>query len=84
MKTPYSMNDMAEEVLKECGKSLSASEIWREACLRGLDKKLSSVGKTPVSTLSVALSRDAFQSKNPRFKQCSTERPFKYQLLNNK
>lgn len=56
MYRSYSLNDMAEEILKESDTYLSASEIWDMA------------GKTPLSSLSVALSRNA-KSTNPKFKQ---------------
>lgn len=43
--------ELAVEVLKEAKKPLSANEIWQKACEMGLEKRLSSVGKTPTQTL---------------------------------
>ena len=80
MYRSYSLNDMAEEILKESDTYLSAYEIWDMACKHGLDSKLTSIGKTPLSSLSVALSRNA-KSKKPKFKQFGSH-PFKYALIN--
>ncbi|MBS4407361.1 HTH domain-containing protein [Campylobacter vulpis] len=43
--------ELIVEVLKEAKKPLSVSEIWEKACEMGLEKRLSSIGKTPTQTL---------------------------------
>jgi len=43
--------ELAEKVLSEEKKALTASEIWQIATTKGYDKKLNSEGKTPWATL---------------------------------
>lgn len=43
--------ELAEQVLKDEKKSLTATEIWAIAEAKGYDKKLNSQGKTPSATL---------------------------------
>ncbi|MCR2059686.1 HTH domain-containing protein [Campylobacter helveticus] len=51
MSGKLTYKELAIEILKEAKKPLSVSEIWEKACERGLEKRLSSIGKTPTQTL---------------------------------
>ncbi len=53
--------ELAKKVLEQAGKPLSVKEIWERACEMGLDKELSSIGKTPWSTLGTDLGKDKKQ-----------------------
>ena len=44
----YTYLDLIEEVLRREKREMSLNEIWKCAQECGLDKKLESVGKTPV------------------------------------
>jgi len=43
--------ELAEKILKEVKKPLTANEIWQLGTERGYDKQLNSEGKTPWATL---------------------------------
>ncbi len=43
--------ELGKKVLEQAEKPLSVKEIWERACEMGLDKELSSIGKTPIATL---------------------------------
>ena len=43
----YTFIELAKDTLEHAGIPLSHVELWQKACELGLDKKLSSVGKTP-------------------------------------
>ncbi|EDP3178452.1 HrgA protein [Campylobacter jejuni] len=51
MSSKLSYKELALEILKQSDKPLSANEIWQKALEKGLDKKLSSIGQTPIATL---------------------------------
>lgn len=51
MSNKLTYKDLILEVLKHAKKPLGVNEIWKEACDKGLDKKLPSVGQTPIATL---------------------------------
>ncbi len=51
MSGKLTYKELAIEILKEAKKPLSVSEIWEKACEMGLEKRLSSIGKTPTQTL---------------------------------
>jgi hypothetical protein len=58
-------NGLAEKILKQVDKPLTANEIWKLAVDQDLDKQLNSSGKTPWSTLGARLyvsSRDISDS----------------------
>lgn len=44
-------HELAEQILREVDKPLTANEIWQLAVNQGLDEKLNSSGKTPWATL---------------------------------
>lgn len=50
--------ELAEEVLKTVGRPLTYTEIWKNAKSKGLDKQVSTKGKTPEETLRVSISTD--------------------------
>lgn len=70
---------LAELILKEEAKPLTATEIWNIAIKKGYDKQLNSGGKTPWATLGAQIyvsSKD-----NPKSKFCKTDtRPKKFYL----
>ncbi len=43
--------ELGKKVLEQAEKPLSVKEIFEKACEMGLDKELSSIGKTPIATL---------------------------------
>lgn len=47
--------ELVVEILKQANTPLTSKQIWLKACEMGLDKKLSSVGKTPVMTLGAVI-----------------------------
>jgi uncharacterized protein len=51
----YGMRDLAIDVLKASNDPLTHQEIWRKGEEQGLDKRLSSVGKTPWQSLAAML-----------------------------
>lgn len=77
----YTFFKLAQDVLEYTNKPLSISEIWDTAVELGLDKKLSSSGKTPVNTLSARISTDVKRGINSKFIKIS-EKPSRYMLNN--
>ncbi len=55
----YTFLDFAYDILKEAKSPMSYSEIWKKGVELGLDKKLRSVGKTPMISLSAILGSNA-------------------------
>lgn len=53
--------ELCKKVLEQAERPLSAKEIWERACKMGLDKELSSIGKTPCSTIGSKLGKDKKQ-----------------------
>ncbi|EMS8467923.1 HrgA protein [Campylobacter jejuni] len=51
MSGKLTYKELIIEVLKQTKKPLNVSEIWQKALEKGLDKKLSSIGKTPTQTI---------------------------------
>ena len=79
MRGKYQFLDLIEEVLKAEKRDMSLPEIWEYAEGNGLDKKLESVGKTPVNTMNSCIRRNIANSRNVRFVQTSAH-PAKYNL----
>ncbi|MDE7256097.1 MAG: HrgA protein, partial [Helicobacter sp.] len=44
------------EILQQAKEPLTSRQIWARACELGLDKKLSKLGKTPVTTIGATIS----------------------------
>ena len=58
--------ELAETVLREEKRAMTAIEIWNIAVTKGYDKQLNSKGKTPWATLGAQIyvsSRDDIKSK---------------------
>ncbi|WQU95377.1 hypothetical protein KVK81_00460 [Helicobacter pylori] len=53
--------ELSKKVLEQAERPLKSKEIWERACGMGLDKERPSIGKTPWSTLGVALGKDKEQ-----------------------
>ncbi len=53
--------ELGKKVLEQAERPLKPKEIWERACGMGLDKELSSIGKTPWSTLGAVLGKDKKQ-----------------------
>ncbi|EAK1252401.1 HrgA protein, partial [Campylobacter jejuni] len=51
MSSKLSYKELTLEILKQSDRPLSVNEIWQKALEQGLDKKLSSIGQTPIATL---------------------------------
>ncbi|MBT0857197.1 HrgA protein [Campylobacter coli] len=58
MSSKLSYKELALEVLKQSARPLNVNEIWQIACEKGLDKKLSSIGQTPIATLGARIYMD--------------------------
>ncbi|RVY99733.1 HTH domain-containing protein [Helicobacter pylori] len=73
--------ELAKKVLEQAERPLSAEEIWERACEMGLDKELSSIGKTPIATLGSQLGEhDISNDKKQFYVTNNKKRPFRYWL----
>ncbi len=59
--------ELSKKVLEQAEKPLSAEEIWERACEMGLDKELSSIGKTPIATLGSQLGEHDISNDEKQF-----------------
>jgi len=75
--------ELAEKVLSEEKKALTASEIWQIATTKGYDKKLNSEGKTPWATLTAQIYVNAKDNPKTPFAQTDT-RPKRFYLKGQK
>ena len=64
MSEKYSYLKLAEEVLRAEKKPMNPNDIWVRACQMGLDKNLSTIGKTPQYTISATLGRNVKLKKS--------------------
>lgn len=71
--------ELAERVLKEEKKPLTADEIWQLATSKGYDKHLNSEGKTPWATLGALLHVNAKDNPKTLFARTET-RPKRFYL----
>lgn len=73
--------ELGKKVLEQVGKPLNAEEIWERACEMGLDKELSSIGKTPIATLGSQLGEHDISNDEKQFYVTNNKkRPFRYWL----
>ncbi|MGL2757751.1 HTH domain-containing protein [Helicobacter pylori] len=73
--------ELGKKVLEQAGKPLSVKEIFEKACEMGLDKELSSIGKTPTATLGSQLGEhDIPNDKKQFYVTNNKKRPFHYWL----
>lgn len=80
MSGKLTYKELAIEILKEAKKPLSASEIWEKACEMGLEKRLSSIGKTPVATLGAYVYMDMKTQQNNSLFIKTTQKPTTFWL----
>ncbi|WQX76972.1 hypothetical protein KVM95_00675 [Helicobacter pylori] len=59
--------ELGKKVLEQAGKPLSVKEIFEKACEMGLDKELSSIGKTPIATLGSQLGEHKIPNDKKQF-----------------
>ncbi len=59
--------ELGKKVLEQAEEPLSAGEIWEKACEMGLDKELSSIGKTPIATLGSQLGEHDIPNDKKQF-----------------
>ncbi|RKV03226.1 hypothetical protein DDP57_00640 [Helicobacter pylori] len=59
--------ELGKKVLEQAEKPLSAEEIFEKACEMGLDKELSSIGKTPTATLGSQLGEHDIEEEDKQF-----------------
>ncbi|RKV32420.1 HTH domain-containing protein [Helicobacter pylori] len=59
--------ELGKKVLEQAGKPLSVKEIFEKACEMGLDKELSSIGKTPIATLGSQLGEHDISNDKKQF-----------------
>lgn len=62
MSSKLSYKELTLEILKQSDRPLSVNEIWQKALEQGLDKKLSSIGQTPIATLGARIYVDIKES----------------------
>ncbi|MGL2605283.1 HTH domain-containing protein [Helicobacter pylori] len=73
--------ELGKKVLEQAEKPLSTEEIFEKACEMGLDKELSSIGKTPTATLGSQLGEhDIPNDKKQFYVTNNKKRPFHYWL----
>ncbi|WP_187907191.1 HTH domain-containing protein [Helicobacter pylori] len=73
--------ELGKKVLEQAEEPLSAEEIWERACEMGLDKELSSIGKTPIATLGSQLGEHDISNDEKQFYVTNNKkRPFHYWL----
>ncbi|MGT0083792.1 HTH domain-containing protein [Helicobacter pylori] len=73
--------ELGKKVLEQAEEPLSAEEIFERACEMGLDKELSSIGKTPIATLGSQLGEhDISNDKKQFYVTNNKKRPFRYWL----
>jgi hypothetical protein len=72
---------LAEQILKQVDKPLTANEIWQLAVEQGLDEKLNSSGKTPWATLGSRLYVISRDNPDSIFKTVG-KRPKRFYLKN--
>lgn len=63
----YTYAELAKEVLMKATYPLTSKEIWEQAVADNLDKKLSSIGKTPGHTVGARIYTDIRDNINPEF-----------------
>ncbi|WRC94242.1 hypothetical protein E5K77_00450 [Helicobacter pylori] len=59
--------ELGKKVLEQAKRPLSVKEIWEIACGMGLDKELSSIGKTPIATLGSQLGEHDISNDKKQF-----------------
>ncbi|WQY11161.1 hypothetical protein KVL45_00460 [Helicobacter pylori] len=59
--------ELGKKVLEQAEEPLNAKEIWERACEMGLDKELSSIGKTPIATLGSQLGEHDISNDKKQF-----------------
>ncbi|WQW36454.1 hypothetical protein KVK38_06545 [Helicobacter pylori] len=59
--------ELGKKVLEQAEKPLNAKEIFEKACEMGLDKELSSIGKTPIATLGSQLGEHDIPNDKKQF-----------------
>ncbi|GHQ12516.1 hypothetical protein VN1213_05180 [Helicobacter pylori] len=72
--------ELGKKVLEQAGKPLSVKEIFEKACGMGLDKELSSIKKTPWSTLGSRLGEYEIPDDKKQFYVANNKKPFLYWL----
>ncbi len=59
--------ELGKKVLEQAKRPLSVKEIFEKACEMGLDKELSSIGKTPIATLGSQLGEHDISNDKKQF-----------------
>lgn len=75
----YTYLSLIEQVLREEKREMTLSEIWAVAVEKGYDKKLKTVGKTPINTMNACIRKHITNAEKVRFKQTS-KKPATYYL----
>lgn len=76
----YTFKDLAKEILSKSDEPLTIREIWELATTQNISSKISSIGKTPINTLSAILGNDVIKYDSIFIK--NNERPAKFSLKN--
>ncbi|WP_300702054.1 HTH domain-containing protein [uncultured Campylobacter sp.] len=75
--------ELVRAVLEKSSNALTVSEIWKIACEFGFDKKLNSMGKTPIATIGAMIYVDIRNNEDSTFIQVA-KRPTKFGLKHKK
>ncbi len=73
--------ELGKKVLEQAKRPLSVKEIWEKACEMGLDKELSSIGKTPTATLGSQLGEHDTSNDEKQFYVARKEKGTHYYWL---
>lgn len=63
----YTLKDFAEQIIKECGRPMTTSEIWQYGVECGYEKKGGFVGKSPWVTICSKLIIDIKDNSKSKF-----------------
>ncbi len=76
----YTLKDFAEQIIKECGRPMTTSEIWQYGVERGYEKKGGFVGKSPWVTIGRKLIIDIKDNPKSKFTVNEQVRPKEFSL----
>ncbi|BEJ70940.1 COG2958 family protein [Campylobacter coli] len=83
MSSKLSYKELALEILKQSARPLNVNEIWQIACEKGLDKKLSSIGQTPIATLGARIYMDIKEMRDNSLFIKASQKPTTFWLKEN-
>lgn len=76
----YTLKDFAEQIINECGRSLTTSQIWQYGVDKGYEKKGGFIGKSPWVTIGKMLMIDIKDNPKSKFTVNEQVRPKEFSL----